>query len=119
MTEISLETLVKLLGFPAVIFAMWFLEHKAKTKQFNDLIENQSNREKTIFTQLSDIVSQYAKQATQNFDLLKGMVETNIYQTSILQEIKDKINNNELCPFVKNFLKGKDFKDDANNADKN
>lgn len=113
-----LEELVKILGFSAVIFVMWYMDHQAKTKQLDDLIEKQSTREAMIFSQLSSVVTQYSEQSAQNFDLLKGMIETNIYQTSIMQEIKDKINNNEFCPFVKSFLKGKDFIDVANNANK-
>lgn len=102
MTEFSaLLKITEQIGFPALIFAIWYFYHKSSVKQFNEIIEQQKENSKSTF------------------ELLKDMIQTNILQTSLLQDIQAKITNNQWCPFVQGFLKGKDFKDVADNADKN
>ncbi len=102
MQEFSwLFKMVEQIGFPALIFAIWYFYHKSSVAQFNEIISQQNEASKA------------------HFELLKDMIQTNILQTSLLQDIQAKITNNQWCPFVQGFLKGKDFKDVADNADKN
>lgn len=74
--------LIENLGFPALIFIIWMVYHKAQVKSFEQLIENQSEREK------------------RNFNLLKEMLETNQCQSAAIARLEQKIEKNRFCPFA-------------------
>jgi Fe2+ transport system protein B len=81
MTDISAFTgLAKLLGFPALIFAMWYLYHKATVEQMNRIIET-------------------------NFNLLRQMIEQMSVNSGLLASIREKIDSNQWCPYLKNIQK--------------
>ncbi len=75
--------LVKNIGFPAVIFAIWYIYHKSQVKTFEDVINN-------------------------NFKVLKDLLETNQYHAAILSRIESKIDTNLWCPILKRSLKHND-----------
>ncbi len=75
--------LVKNIGFPAVIFAIWYIYHKSQVKTFEDVINN-------------------------NFKVLKDLLETNQYHAAILSRIESKIDTNLWCPILKRSLKTSD-----------
>lgn len=86
-------------GVAALLFFVFYLYHKAVTKQQDKVMEMQSEREK------------------ENFSLLKDMISTNIIQNGLLEKIDSKITNNQFCPYVREFLNQGDKKNDApNNA---
>ena len=60
----ELSLLMKLfesIGFPAVIFVIWYIYHNAQVKTFEKIISN-------------------------NFEILKDLVETNQYNTKQLEQ---------------------------------
>lgn len=68
--------LVQNIGFPAVIFLIWYIYHKAQSKLFEDMMN-------------------------QNFSILKDLLETNQYHAAILSRVESKIDNNLWCPILK------------------
>lgn len=93
MTEAAfLIEVIKVIGFPAVIFAIWFIDHKSQEKQQKDTVEA-----------FNKIIDEQAKREERNFNLLREMLETNNFHGSILSEIKEKINTNQWCPYLKNI----------------
>ncbi len=80
-TVLFLE-LIKNIGFPAVIFIIWYIYHKAQVKIFEDIINN-------------------------NFIVLKDLLETNQYHAALLSRIESKIDTNLWCPILKKELLNK------------
>jgi len=72
----QLSPLVENIGFPAVIFAIWYIYHQAQVKSFEKIIQN-------------------------NFEILKELLETNQYHAALLSRIESKIDNNLWCPILK------------------
>lgn len=68
--------LVQNIGFPAVIFMIWYIYHKAQAKLFENIMN-------------------------QNFSILKDLLETNQYHAALLSRIESKIDNNLWCPVLK------------------
>lgn len=85
---------IKVIGFPAVIFSIWFIDHKSQEKQ-----------QKETVNAFNKIIDEQARREERNFRLLKEMLETNQYHGSLLSEIKEKINTNQWCPYVKELQK--------------
>ncbi len=61
--------IIKSVGFPGLIFFIWYLYHQSQVKTFEKLIEEQSKREE------------------RNFSLLQEMLETNQYHSTLLTKI--------------------------------
>nr|BDD46505.1 hypothetical protein 9 [bacterium] len=80
-TAVFIE-LVKNIGFPAVVFAIWYIYHKSQVKTFEEIIRN-------------------------NFAVLKDLLETNQQHTSLLSRIENKIDVNLWCPFIKKEIAAK------------
>lgn len=72
--------LTKNIGFPAVIFAIWYIYHKAQVKTFEQMMNN-------------------------NFKILKDLLETTQYNVAILSRIENKIDMNVWCPLLKKEMK--------------
>ena len=72
--------LIKNIGFPAVIFAIWYIYHKSQAKTFEEIIKC-------------------------NFEVLKDLLETNQYHAALLSRIESKIDTNLWCPILKKSLK--------------
>lgn len=68
--------LVQNIGFPAVIFIIWYIYHNAQAKLFESMMN-------------------------QNFSILKDLLETNQYHAALLSRIESKIDNNLWCPVLK------------------
>lgn len=73
--------LIKNTGFPALIFIIWMVYHKAQSRSFESMIKNQSEREK------------------RNFELLKEMLEANQTQSSALIRLENRIEAYKYCPY--------------------
>lgn len=71
-----MQPLIESIGFPAVIFMIWFIYHRSQVKTFETIIKN-------------------------NFEILREMVETNQYHGIILSRLESKIDSNHWCPMVK------------------
>lgn len=72
----ELSPFIENVGFPALIFAIWYIYHQSQVKAFEQIIKN-------------------------NFDILKDLLETNQYHAAILSRIESKIDNNLWCPILK------------------
>lgn len=83
MEIVSAVELVKLAGFPGVIFLIWYLYHRSQAKTLTTIIDQQAEREKN------------------NFELLREMLETNNYHAAVLTRLEQQINNNQFCPIVR------------------
>lgn len=68
--------LIENVGFPALIFAIWYIYHQAQVKAFEKIMQN-------------------------NFEILRDLLETNQYHSALLSRIESKIDNNLWCPVLK------------------
>lgn len=94
MTELLSSPFLKEFGTTALMFICFYLILKITEKNLESLINQQK-----------DFI-------TETFGMLKSMIEVNLLNTSLLQEIKDKINTNQWCPYARQNLNGKDNKND-------
>jgi len=76
MDLMIVSKLFQSIGFPAVIFVIWYIYHQAQVKTFENLMN-------------------------QNFIILKDLLETNQYHAAILSRIENKIDTNFWCPILK------------------
>jgi formylmethanofuran dehydrogenase subunit B len=80
MFEVSFVIdLIKYLGFPAVLFFMWLMDHKAKEKHVDTLIGL----------------------LREQVDHAKDMIETMNYHGAILSRVENLINDNQFCPLIR------------------
>lgn len=82
----------------AIVFAIWWLYHKAVTEQFKEILAQMKERE------------------IRHYELLKDSIETNKLIISTLQKINSSIDNNNWCPIAKEFHEGGLNVKPANNA---
>ena len=78
----NLTPFVESVGFPALIFAIWYIYHNAQVKAFEKIMQN-------------------------NFEILKDMLETNQYHAAILSRIESKIDSNVWCPILRKEVSNK------------
>jgi len=84
MTEIAfLIEVLKAIGFPALIFVVWYLYHKSQVEIFRQLLKEQADREE------------------RNFSVLKELAETIQATTAILSRMEYKMDSNQWCPISK------------------
>lgn len=79
--------LVKNLGFPALIFIIFFIYHKSQTNILIDIIKNMEMREKALT------------------DYLHSQIETLQSLISTLSRIEYKIDQGMQCPIRKEIVK--------------
>ena len=75
--------LCKSIGFPAVIFAIWYLYHKSQVKAWQDQLAAQVKREDQIFALLSG-----------QLEAMQSIVGQNA-------RIETKIDSSQYCPLVR------------------
>lgn len=81
-------------GTSALMFGCFYLILQLTAKNLEALI-----------TQQKDFINK-------TFDMLKSMIECNLLNTSLLQEIKDKIETNTWCPYARNRYQQKEGRDE-------
>ena len=86
MTELLSSPIYSELGSTALMFACFYLILKITEKNLTALINQQK-----------DFI-------TETFGMLNSMIEVNILNTSLLQEIKDKILANQWCPYARKYI---------------
>lgn len=77
ITQIS--PLIENIGFPALVFAIWYIYHQSQVKAFETIIQD-------------------------NFEILKDLLETNQYHAALLSRIESKIDNNLCDPILKKMF---------------
>ena len=75
----QLSPLIENVGFPALIFLIWYIYHQSQVKAFELIIND-------------------------NFEILKDLLETNQCHAALLSRIESKIDNNLWCPILKKEL---------------
>jgi len=121
MGELSwLIELAKYVGFPALIFAVWYIYHNAQIKQSKEQIDKFHiiiNQAITAQKELNEIQFNTFRQAIERtidmqddearrmFELVKDMTETEQYQSAIMSRIETKINNLDLYKIIKDITK--------------
>ena len=75
----QLSPLIENVGFPALIFLIWYIYHQSQVKAFELIIND-------------------------NFEILKDLLETNHFHAALLSRIESKIDNNLWCPILKKEL---------------
>jgi len=85
------SNLVKEFGTAALMFGCFYLILQLTAKNLEQLINQQK-----------DFINK-------TFEMLKSMIECNLMNTSLLQEIKDKIETNSWCPLARKYQNHKEF----------
>jgi hypothetical protein len=84
MTEIALFLeMIKYIGFPAVIFAVWYLYHRSQVEFLKEILKEQAVREE------------------RNHETLKELIETMHRTVAVLSRMEFKIDSNTWCPYIK------------------
>jgi hypothetical protein len=91
--------LIKYAGFPALVFAIWYLYHESQVKAFGENMKLQVK----VFEAIS---AGQSKREDQNYELLKEMLEISRYQAAILARMDNKIDTNQFCPLIKEKTTG-------------
>lgn len=84
--------LVKSIGFPALIFLIWYLDSKAKAKQFEAMLENQREERKAQLNEMREERERmFNAQESDNRSMHESMRASNeilALHASILAELK-------------------------------
>lgn len=72
--------IIKAVGFPAIIFIIWYLYHRSQVDFYKQILDEQAERE------------------NRNFEVLKELTETIQATTAILSRMEYKIDSNNWCP---------------------
>ena len=86
MTELLSSPIFKELGATALMFICFYLILKVTQGTLTSLIDQQK-----------DFI-------TKTFGILTDMIQVNILNSSLLTEIKDKINTNQWCPYARKLM---------------
>lgn len=95
MTETAVFLkLIESIGFPALIFAVWYLYHRSQVKAWDS---REASQAEAFKAQL-----QAAQQREKNtFDLLTGQLEALQCIVAQNSRMESKIDSNQWCPLVK------------------
>ena len=80
MQEQFFIDLIKYVGFPGLLYLIWFFYHKSTMKIFESMIQNQ-------------------------FQTLKDLIETNQCTVAALARLEQKIDTNTFCPILRDKKK--------------
>lgn len=79
--------IIKNIGFPAIIFIIWYIYHRSQVEFYKEVLKNQEEREK------------------RNFEILQEMTEAMQRTVAILSRMEYKIDSNSYCPISKELKK--------------
>ena len=79
--------LIKVVGFPAIIFIIWYIYHKSQVKAWQEVNETHANETKEMFNKL--------------FTLTDSCIETIQYNATVMARLVEKIDGNQFCPLIK------------------
>ena len=96
ITELLSSPLVKECGVCALMFYAFYLVLQFNKSSIEALIKQQSDFMNKIF------------------ELYNKLIESNIFNSSMLQKIYDNIVNNQWCPYIKR-INAKDSKEEVKN----
>ena len=111
--------LVKIIGFPALLFIVWYLYHRSESRKWQTYLEQQKEASDRQFEQqkqdverqkqdgerqyrlFENIISQQEKARDQQFELLRETIETVNFHTSQLSRVEQMVMTNQFCPIVR------------------
>ena len=95
MTESALFLkLIESIGFPALIFAVWYLYHRAEVKAWEKREASQAETYRTQMQAMSDHEGRM-------FALLNGQLEALQCLVGQVARVESKMDSNQWCPMVK------------------
>ncbi len=102
--------LIKYVGFPALIFIIWYIYHKSESQKWQEFFKQQevhSERQFHLFRETVKNTSEVQKRESERqFSLLKDLTETVQYHAAVLARMESKIDNNQWCPIVNKEKRG-------------
>ncbi len=100
MTEFPfLIEAIKVIGFPALIFAIWYFYHKSEVKARESEVKAREQYHKSETERFQQILDQMEARHNQTFDLMKDAIKSVQHHTMILARIENKIDNSQFCPY--------------------
>ncbi|GAB4327308.1 MAG: hypothetical protein Kow0037_00760 [Calditrichia bacterium] len=120
MADGLLLDFVKAVGFPGIIFVIWYLYHRSveknweadrksdneKWKQMFQQAEANANRQFQLFHEaVKNAAESQKEQTARTYEILKDLTETVQYHAAVLVRIESKIDNNQFCPVIKESFK--------------
>lgn len=95
MTESALFLkLIESIGFPALIFAVWYLYHRSQVKAWE---LREASQAKTFETQIQTMNEHEARM----FQLLNGQLEALQCLVGQVARVESKLDTNQHCPIVR------------------
>jgi len=104
MSDVEIQTgmeLVKVIGFPALIFFIWFLYHRSESQKWEKLIETYSANQEQQLKFMQNILTQSNTESERIYQLLRDSIEVGNHHSSILSRMEQKIDRNQSCPIVR------------------
>ena len=96
-----------------LLFVILFVYHKSQVIFTTKLIDSQKEIFEKIIQQQKEsfekIIEQQNKREEQNFGLLKDMLESIHYQSTVISKLEAAVQANQFCPFMR---KNKQLKTD-------
>ena len=86
--------IVKNVGFPAILYIMWYFYHKATVEMLQKNSNNQFENSNHQFQMME-------KNSNNQFEILKSLLESNNSFISALARIENKIDTNQMCPLMR------------------
>lgn len=78
--------IIKVMGFPGLIFVVWYLYHRNQSRQWSEMMKQQSENWRQLLLHME-------KKNDQTFELLKDNMQTIQAHTMILARIENKIDS--------------------------
>jgi hypothetical protein len=94
----SYVELIKVIGFPALIFLIWYLYHRSENLKWEKNFEAQREMQREM---IQGILKQSSEERENQLLRWKEFLETLSLQTSQLARLETKIDSNEFCPITR------------------
>lgn len=90
--------LVKAIGFPGVIFLIWYLYHRSENQKWEKNFKAQQEM-------IGNMLKENSKRAEDQFHLWKEMSESLMMQVTQISRMDTKISTNQYCPILRGDVK--------------
>jgi len=90
--------LIKAIGFPALIFLIWYLYHRSENLKWEKSFQAQREMQREM---IQGILRQNSEERESQLQRWKEFSETLYLQTSQLARLETKMSSNEFCPVVR------------------
>lgn len=90
----SYVELLNTIGFPALIFIIWYVYHRSENIKWDEHFKTQNSIVK-------EMMEQSKEQTRQQFELWQNQADALHAHTAILARLETKIDHSEFCPIIK------------------